>query len=266
MLETCDTVEEARAALARIPVHAPQNLTLLDRAGAFLTAFVGPGREAEFRAVAATTNHQGRVEWPEYARAIRTVEREERVLALLADPGMTRERFVAAFLEEPLRNTAYAQGFGTLYTAAYYPDERPRGVPLAGLHVAALARGLHRVRARGDVRGGAPGGLSLGPPPRRRRGQARRSAMPVSASCTMRSATSAAASAVPSAVGMTSTTSTPARSSAAATVRTESSRSTGVMPPGSGVPVPSGMKPGSSTSTSTVRYTGPPPRPRSPAP
>ena len=73
--------------------------------------------------MAATTNHQGRVEWPEYARAIRTVEREERVLALLADPGMTRERFVSAFLDEPLRNTAYAQGFGTLYTAAYYPDE-----------------------------------------------------------------------------------------------------------------------------------------------
>ena len=45
------------------------------------------------------------------------------MLALLADPDMTRERFVAAFLEEPLRNTAYAQGFGTLYTAAYYPAE-----------------------------------------------------------------------------------------------------------------------------------------------
>ena len=36
--------DEARAALARIPVHAPQNLTVLDRAGAFLTAFVGPER------------------------------------------------------------------------------------------------------------------------------------------------------------------------------------------------------------------------------
>ena len=34
---------EAREALARIPVHAPQNLTLLDRSGAYLTAYVGPG-------------------------------------------------------------------------------------------------------------------------------------------------------------------------------------------------------------------------------
>ena len=36
---------------------------------------------------------------------------------------MTRERFVAAFLEPPLHNTNYAQGFGTIYTAAYYPAE-----------------------------------------------------------------------------------------------------------------------------------------------
>jgi predicted choloylglycine hydrolase len=119
LLETCDTVEEARAALARIPVHAPQNLTLLDRSGTFLTAYVGPGRPPEFHDVPATTNHQGRIEWPEYARAIRTEEREQCVLALLDDPAMTRERFIASFLVPPLRSTSYARGFGTLYTAAY---------------------------------------------------------------------------------------------------------------------------------------------------
>jgi predicted choloylglycine hydrolase len=123
VLETCDTVAEARAALARIPVHAPQNLTLLDRSGEYLTAYVGPGRPAEFVAIAGTTNHQGKVEWPEYAQAIRTVERERCVLNLLDDAGMTLERFVASFLEPPLHNTAYAQGFGTIYTAAYFPAE-----------------------------------------------------------------------------------------------------------------------------------------------
>jgi predicted choloylglycine hydrolase len=121
VLETCDTVDEARAVLARVPVHAPQNLTLLDRSGAFLTAYVGPGRDPEFRSIAATTNHQGRIEWPEYAAAIRTEERERCVLELLEDPDMDRERFVDAFLEPPLRNTEYAQGFGTIYTAAYDP-------------------------------------------------------------------------------------------------------------------------------------------------
>jgi predicted choloylglycine hydrolase len=121
MLETCDTVAEARGVLARIPVHAPQNLTLLDRSGAFVTAYVGPGREPEFHPIAATTNHQGKVEWPEYARAIRSEERERCVLDLLEDPETDRERFIAAFLEPPLRNIEYAQGFGTLYTAAYHP-------------------------------------------------------------------------------------------------------------------------------------------------
>jgi predicted choloylglycine hydrolase len=121
VLETCDTVEEARAVLARVPVHAPQNLTLLDRSGAYLTAYVGPGREPEFRSIAATTNHQGKIEWPEYAAAIRTEEREERVLELLDDPDVDRERFVDAFLEPPLHSTGYAQGFGTIYTAAYDP-------------------------------------------------------------------------------------------------------------------------------------------------
>jgi predicted choloylglycine hydrolase len=123
LLETCDDVAQAQLALARIPVHAAQNVTLLDRSGAYLTAYVGPGRPPEFHTVAAATNHQGRVEWPEYVRAIRSVEREQRVLELLGDRTMTRERFVAAFLEPPLRNTEYAQGFGTTYTAAYYPSE-----------------------------------------------------------------------------------------------------------------------------------------------
>lgn len=123
VLETCDTVDQAREALARIPVHAAQNLTLLDRSGEFLTAYLGPGRPPEFPRVAATTNHQGKVEWPEYARAIRTVERERRVLALLEDPELTGERFVDAFLEPPLHSTEYLSGFGTTYTAAYHPAE-----------------------------------------------------------------------------------------------------------------------------------------------
>jgi predicted choloylglycine hydrolase len=123
LLETCDDVAQARAALARIPVHAAQNVTLLDAAGDFLTAYVGPGREPQFHAIAATTNHQGTVDWPEYAAAIRSVERERCVHDLLGDPDLDRERFIAAFLEPPLRSTEYASGFGTIYTAAYFPTE-----------------------------------------------------------------------------------------------------------------------------------------------
>jgi len=123
VLETCASVAEARAVLARVPVHTPQNLTVLDASGEYLTAYVGPGREPRFEHIAATTNHQGEVEWPEYAAAIRTVERERCVLDLLADEELTRERFIESFLEAPLHSTSYAQGFGTLYTAAYFPRE-----------------------------------------------------------------------------------------------------------------------------------------------
>ena len=121
LLETCDTVDEARAALERVPVHAPQNLTLLDRSGAHVTAYVGPDRPVRFVDTPATTNHQGAVEWPEYARAIRTEERERCVLDLLDDEQLTPDRFVDAFLEPPLHNTKYREGFGTIYTAAYHP-------------------------------------------------------------------------------------------------------------------------------------------------
>jgi predicted choloylglycine hydrolase len=118
LLETCDDVAAAREVLARVPVHAPQNLTLLDATGAYVTAYVGPGREPRFVDTPATTNHQGKVEWPEYAEAIRSVEREQCVLELLQED---RERFEAAFLEPPLHSTAHERGFGTVYTAAYEP-------------------------------------------------------------------------------------------------------------------------------------------------
>jgi predicted choloylglycine hydrolase len=120
VLETCDDVAQGREALARIPVHAAQNLTLLDRSGAYVTAYVGPGREPRFVDMAATTNHQGKVEWPEYAEAIRSVEREQCVLELLDEE---RGRFEDAFIEPPLHSTAHERGFGTLYTAAYEPTK-----------------------------------------------------------------------------------------------------------------------------------------------
>jgi predicted choloylglycine hydrolase len=123
LLETCETAAEARRVLQRVPVRAPQNITVLDRSGAWLTAHVGPDRMLEFSRDPATTNHQGRVEWPEYARAIRSVERERSLLDRVVDRELTRDAFVDGFLEAPLHNTGYAHGFGTVYTAAYFPAE-----------------------------------------------------------------------------------------------------------------------------------------------
>ena len=122
LLETCTDVYQAREAIRHVPVNLAHNLTIVDGAGAVLTAYLGPDRSPVFREIGVATNHQELVEWPEHARATRTVEREQEVLRLLAD-GLGHEELIEAFLAPPLYSDAYSRGFGTLYTAAYRPRE-----------------------------------------------------------------------------------------------------------------------------------------------
>ena len=123
LLETCQTVAQAREKLQRLPIHAAQNLSILDSNGEHVTAYLAPDRAPRFAGTPATTNHQGTIDWPEYAHAVRTVEREQHLLALLANDQVTPTRFADAFLEPPLYNTGYTSGMGTLYTAAYLPTK-----------------------------------------------------------------------------------------------------------------------------------------------
>jgi predicted choloylglycine hydrolase len=67
LLETCTSVDEASAALARLPYSLSHNLTVMDRDFRVMTAYLSPDREPIFREFPAATNHQGIVEWPEYA-------------------------------------------------------------------------------------------------------------------------------------------------------------------------------------------------------
>lgn len=123
LLETCGTVEESRRALSRLPYSLAHNLTLVDGQGEVLTAYLSPDREPIFRAFPAATNHQGIVEWPEQAKATRTIERERCILERLDDADGTAEGFADAFLRTPLFSTAVASGWGTLYTAVYRPAQ-----------------------------------------------------------------------------------------------------------------------------------------------
>ena len=122
VLQVCGTVEEAVRALRRIPVHMSYNVTALDRAGRRATVYLAPDRQARVTNRAVVTNHQGEVEWPPYAAAIRRVERQERLEELLVArtdvPGV-----MAALLRPPLYATRFGEGFGTLYTAEYHPAE-----------------------------------------------------------------------------------------------------------------------------------------------
>ena len=122
LLETCATVAEAREALARAARQpgAQPHPRRLHRRGR-RPRYLSPDRARCGAPQAVATNHQGAVEWEEHARFTRTVERERCVAALIADPRMTPDRLVEAFMAPPLFSTEYSRGFGTLYTAAYHP-------------------------------------------------------------------------------------------------------------------------------------------------
>lgn len=120
LLQTCTDVREAAAALRRVPVYMPYNFALLDRSGAYATAYAGPDRPTVFDHDPVSTNHQHGVEWPEYARFTHTIERRERLSALVADEREASE-VIGAFLAPPLYRDQFRRASGTLYTVAYTP-------------------------------------------------------------------------------------------------------------------------------------------------
>ena len=123
ILETCASVAEAKTALNRLPVYMPYTFVVVDSAGDFVTAFVGPDRPASFVTRRASANHQGRVEWPAYARSSASADRLERAESLLEGPS-SLPRVRAAFLQPPLWRRNYGVASGTLYVAEYAPVSR----------------------------------------------------------------------------------------------------------------------------------------------
>ncbi|KAA3620968.1 MAG: hypothetical protein DWQ08_14790 [Proteobacteria bacterium] len=121
ILEFCETVDQATAALERIPTHMSYNVTLLDRNNRFRTVYVAPDRSPVVRQVPVATNHQGRVEWHRHAEATGTLQRESYLISRLADSEETEQGFIDSFLADPLYSNSYRHGFGTLYTSVYTP-------------------------------------------------------------------------------------------------------------------------------------------------
>ncbi len=121
VLQTCETAEQAGAALQRLPTHMSYNVTVLDKDRRYLTAMMAPDRPAIITHAAVATNHQESVEWVHHARFTATVERERFLLHRLTLHVDPEDKFISAFLKPPLYSTAYSEGFGTLYTAVYRP-------------------------------------------------------------------------------------------------------------------------------------------------
>jgi len=121
VLETCRNVDQAIAALSRIPIALSQNVTLLDRTGQFATVFLGPDREPAISRIPACTNHLETTTKLGSAALTRSFRRQRSILAALEERTMTLERLTAKFFEPPLYSRQ--DGFTTVYTAVYLPAE-----------------------------------------------------------------------------------------------------------------------------------------------
>ena len=155
LLETCETVAEARErARPGCPYSLAHNLTVVDRGGEVLTAYLSPDREPIFRAFPAATNHQGIVEWPEQARATRTVERERCISGAARRPRDDRgRRSTEAFLRAPLSQHRVRERLRHPVHGGLPPGRGGRRLPLAD-SVDALGCGVrggpaHRGARRG---------------------------------------------------------------------------------------------------------------------
>jgi len=122
-LQTCATAREAAEAISRVPCSMTYTFVCLDKNGDHATVYVAPDRPSRIDHATATANHQGKVEWPEYAASCKTVERLHKTETLLSVEGQTLDGLVREFLHPPVYRTGYAKGSGTLYTSIYRPTD-----------------------------------------------------------------------------------------------------------------------------------------------
>ena len=123
VLEFCTSINEAEAALRRIPSHMSYNIMLMNRKGEHRLMQVAPDHPAVVTDLSASTNHQGKVDWPKQAAFTKTIERELYLHDMLNQGGKTGEEIADEFLKAPLFNRKYRLGFGTIYTAVYKPKQ-----------------------------------------------------------------------------------------------------------------------------------------------
>ena len=123
VLEFCSNIQEAVTALIRIPSHMSYNVTVVDKTGAYKTVQLAPDKRPVVTDAAFTTNHQGRVDWPENAAFNKTLERAAFLEKMLAKKEIKASEIADSFLQKPLYNTKFREGFGTLFTAVYRPAE-----------------------------------------------------------------------------------------------------------------------------------------------
>jgi predicted choloylglycine hydrolase len=122
VLETCSRVSDAVAALCRIPVALSQNVTVLDRTGAYATVYLTPDRDPAVSQTPVCANHQEPIDSDALSPALRrSIERRDAALRALETSGVSLAELAKTFLTAPLYSRD-AQS-PTVYSAIYRPAE-----------------------------------------------------------------------------------------------------------------------------------------------
>ncbi len=122
ILEYATNVKEAIELVKDIPVHGAYNVTLLDRSANYATLTMAADETTQVTRAAIATNQQAGGSWPKYQERVQTALRYDYLTNTVRHRMHNADRFAQQFLQPPLYNTEFAKGFGTLYTAAYYPS------------------------------------------------------------------------------------------------------------------------------------------------
>ena len=123
LLEYAGNVAEACELLERVPVHGAYNVMLLDRDANFETVATAAGQQPLKMGTRVSTNHQPGSSWPIYEEKVSTHLRYQHLEAVTGARQLSAHQFSRQFLIPPLYNSQFARGFGTLYSAAFYPQK-----------------------------------------------------------------------------------------------------------------------------------------------
>ncbi len=122
VLETCNTVQEAIKAFKRIPVHLDYNIALLDKTGGHATLFIAPDRELCVSPANTSTNHQD-AGGQETLFLEDSKTRLDALNQLASSYLQSIQEITLQFLQPPLYRPQQKFQSGTLYTAAYLPQQ-----------------------------------------------------------------------------------------------------------------------------------------------
>ena len=120
ILETCSQVSEAVAALCRIPIALSQNVTVLDKTGAYATVFLSPERAPSVSRTPVCANHQDSGVSIGLSRNVASsMARQQAALRALEGSGATLAKLAETFLTAPIYSRDASSP--TVYSAVYRP-------------------------------------------------------------------------------------------------------------------------------------------------